>query len=111
MAPQDNPSGQGTSQTPPTTGSSSVSTTTPPAAAAKESKRTAKFTGFHGTTRVISATDLERAGIDEAALKDFKTLEWSPANNHTVDVSGLDESIIELLKRDNELSFSDDDES
>ena len=68
--------------------------TPPPPSEPKVSK--IKFVGFSGTVRRITAEDFKQYDID------MEDQEWSPENDHTVDVSGWPEKAVALVLRDRE---------
>lgn len=62
----------------------------------------AKFVGHAGTERIIAKADQDRLiGVDGVATKD---LVWAPGNS-SVDVTDVDEAILDYLKSDEEFKL------
>lgn len=68
-------------------------TAAPEEGPAPTGKRTIKFTGPTVTTRRLTKKDFADAGVEG-----FQDVEWSAANDHTVDASDWPEEAVTLVK-------------
>lgn len=71
---------------------------------ATETRTIAKFTGFHGTRRVIAKADQDRiVGVASGVGKE--DLIWEPGNSK-LDVTDVHPDVLEYLKTDGEFKLS-----
>jgi hypothetical protein len=69
-----------------------------------ETRTVAKFTGFHGTRRVISVADQNKlVGVESGVGKE--DLIWEPGNSK-IDVTNVHPDVLEHLRHDSEFRVS-----